>query len=56
MIALGKNLDDALSVAHEVEFLCEVYWRTLSVGTPNILTAQQMHEVKAKFIEYKKRS
>lgn len=56
MIALGKDLDDALSVAHEVEFLCEVYWRTLSVGTPTILTAQQMHAVKEKFVEYKKRS
>jgi L-fuculose-phosphate aldolase len=56
MIALGKDLDDALSVAHEVEFLCEVYWRTLAVGEPNILSAQQMHAVQAKFVEYKKRS
>ncbi len=56
MIALGKDLDDALSVAHEVEYLCEIYWRALSVGEPKILTAQQMHEVKAKFVEYKKRS
>jgi L-fuculose-phosphate aldolase len=52
MIALGKDLNEALSVAHEVEYLCEIYWRTLSVGAPNILTAQQMHEVKAKFVVY----
>jgi len=56
MIALGTDLDDALAVAQEVEYLCEIYWRTLSVGEPKILTAQQMHEVKAKFVEYKKRS
>jgi L-fuculose-phosphate aldolase len=56
MIALGKDLNDALSVAHEVEFLCEIYWRTLAAGEPRILTAQQMHEVKEKFVEYKKRS
>ena len=56
MIALGKDLNDALSVAHEVEYLCEIYWRALVVGEPKILTAQQMHEVKAKFVEYKKRS
>ncbi len=56
MIALGKDLDDALSVAQEVEFLCEIYWRTLQAGEPQILTAQQMHEVKQKFVEYKKRS
>lgn len=56
MIALGKDLVDALSVALEVEYLCEIYWRTLQVGEPNILSAQQMHEVKQKFVEYKKRS
>jgi len=56
MIALGKDLNDALAVAHEVEYLCEIYWRALSVGEPKILTVQQMHEVKAKFVEYKKRS
>ena len=56
MIALGVDLDDALVVAQEVEFLCEIYWRTLSLGEPKLLTAQQMHEVKLKFVEYKKRS
>lgn len=56
MIALGKDLADALSVAQEVEYLCEIYWRTLQAGRPQILTAQQMHEVKQKFVEYKKRS
>ncbi len=56
MIALGKDLADALSVAQEVEYLCEIYWRTLAAGEPKILTAQQMHAVQAKFVEYKKRS
>jgi L-fuculose-phosphate aldolase len=56
MIALGKDLNDALSVALEVEYLCEIYWRTLQVGEPHILTAQQMHEAQQKFVEYKKRS
>jgi L-fuculose-phosphate aldolase len=55
MIALGKDLNDALSVAQEVEYLCEIYWRTLQAGEPQILTAQQMHDVKEKFVEYKKR-
>jgi L-fuculose-phosphate aldolase len=56
MIALGKDLDDALAVAVEVEFLCEIYWRTLQIGEPHILTSQQMHDVKQKFVEYKQRS
>lgn len=56
MIALGKDLDEALSIAGEVEFLCEIYWRTLQVGEPHILTAQQMHDVQEKFVSYKNRS
>lgn len=56
MIALGKDLKEALSVALEVEYLCEIYWRTLAVGEPRILNAQQMHDVQEKFIDYKKRS
>ena len=56
MIALGTDLADSLTVAQEVEYLCEIYWRTLQAGEPKILTAQQMHEVKLKFVEYKKRS
>jgi L-fuculose-phosphate aldolase len=56
MIALGTDLDDALAVAVEVEFVCEIYWRTLQAGAPHILSAQQMHDVKQKFVEYKKSS
>lgn len=56
MIALGTDLDDALAVAQEVEFLCEIYWRTLQAGEPQLLTAQQMHAVKQKFIDYRKRN
>jgi len=56
MIALGDDLDDALAVAIEVESICEIYWRTLQVGEPHILTSQQMNEVKRKFADYKKRN
>lgn len=54
VIALGSDLADALSVAIEVEFLCELYWRTLQVGEPTILTQQQMDDVQEKFVDYKK--
>jgi L-fuculose-phosphate aldolase len=56
MIALGTDLNDAQAVTEEVEFVCELYWRTLQAGAPHILSAQQMHEVKQKFVEYKQRS
>ena len=56
MIALGSDLADALMVAIEVEFLCELYWRALQAGEPHILTTQQMHDVQEKFVDYKKRT
>lgn len=53
MIALGQDLTEALSVAREAEYLCEIYWRTLQAGEPQILSAQQIQEVENKFVGYK---
>ena len=52
MIALGRNLDEALAIAIEVESLCEQYWRVLQIGEPKILTDAQMREVIAQFGSY----
>jgi L-fuculose-phosphate aldolase len=54
MIALGKDLDDALAVAVEVENLCEQYWRALQLGEPHILTEAEMSEVFQQFKGYGK--
>lgn len=53
MIAVGRDLNEALAVAQEVEFLCEIYWRTLQVGEPKLLTAQQMADAQQQFKGYK---
>jgi len=52
MVALGRDLDEALSIAVEVETLCEQYWRVLQIGEPQILSAEQMNEVLEKFKKY----
>lgn len=52
MIAVGRDLDQALSVAVEVETLCEQYWRALQVGEPKLLSAEQMTEVMEQFKGY----
>ncbi len=50
MIALGRDLDDALAVTVEVENLCEQYWRILQLdANPPILTEQEMREVFQQF-------
>lgn len=52
MIAVGKNLDAAFTLAREVESLCEQYWTALQLGTPKILTTDEMSEVLEKFKTY----
>ena len=54
MIALGRDLADALAVAVEVENLCEQYWRLLQTGDLHLLTEQQMQEVFTQFKGYGK--
>ncbi|MCB2010577.1 MAG: class II aldolase/adducin family protein [Geminicoccaceae bacterium] len=45
MLATGKDLARAFGLAIEVENLAEVYWRTLQVQRPVILTDGQIDEV-----------
>ena len=46
MIALGRDLEDALAVTVEVENLCEQYWRILQLDTnPPLLSEAEMREV-----------
>lgn len=52
MIALGANLEKALSITQEVETLCEQYLRALQVGEPIILTEQEMQDVQKQFKGY----
>ena len=53
MIALGRDLDDALAVAEEVENLCEQYWRILQIEPyPPLLTETEMRDVFQQFKGY----
>jgi L-fuculose-phosphate aldolase len=52
MLALGRDLNDALAVAEEVESLCEQYWRILQIGEPKLLSNAQMNDVLEQFRDY----
>jgi L-fuculose-phosphate aldolase len=54
MIALGRDLPQALDIALEVETLCEQYWRALQAGVPVQLSAQEMAEAIEQFKGYGK--
>ena len=52
LIAVGADLKKAITVAIEVESLCEQYWTALQLGEPHILSAEQMQLVHEKFKTY----
>lgn len=56
MIVLGESLEDAMSLAVEVEALAAQYWRALQIGKPRILPAAEMRRVLKKFETYGKQS
>ena len=52
MVALGASLKDALRVAAEIETLANQYWHACQLGTPHVLDAAQLRDVRARFAEY----
>ncbi len=52
MIACGKTLEEALTLAVEVEELAEGYWRALQIGQPVLLDDAEMARVLEKFRSY----
>lgn len=52
MIAIGGDLDEALSIAVEVETLAGQYWRCLQAGKPKLLSKAEMTRVLRKFQTY----
>lgn len=52
MIALGRDLAEAMAMAIEVENLCEHYWRALQAGEPVLLSAEEMQAVTVRFQNY----
>lgn len=52
MIALGRDLEEALALAVEVEALAEQYWRALQIREPARLSEAEMQRVLEKFRGY----
>ena len=52
MVVFGRDLDQALALAIELEALCEQYWRVLQLGTPALLDDAEMARVLEKFAGY----
>jgi L-fuculose-phosphate aldolase len=51
-VTVGRDLQQALAVAIEVEALCEQFWRASQLGEPVLLTDAEMDEALAAFADY----
>jgi L-fuculose-phosphate aldolase len=49
LVAVGSSLKEAADAAEAVETLAGLYYRSLAIGQPNILSDEQMAEVFAKY-------
>jgi L-fuculose-phosphate aldolase len=56
LVAAGRDLDEALRVALEVETVAEYWWRARAVGSPVLLTTEQMADAIARFATYGKQA
>jgi L-fuculose-phosphate aldolase len=54
MITLGRDLDEALAIAVEIESLCQQYLLARQVGRPTLLSIDEMTQVIERFKTYGK--
>lgn len=52
MITLGRDLDEAMAIAVEVESLCQQYLLARQAGRPTLLSSEEMQQVIEKFKTY----
>lgn len=52
LLVAGRDLDETLALAIELEELCEQYWRACQLGQPVLLSADEMAAVLEKFKGY----
>lgn len=52
LVACGKDIAGAYGLALNLEYVAELQYRALCVGTPNILSAEQMADVMERFRSY----
>ncbi|QRM18910.1 class II aldolase [Dechloromonas sp. TW-R-39-2] len=52
LLVAGRDLDEALALAGELEELCEQYWRACQLGQPILLSGDEMNAVLQQFATY----
>ena len=56
LIAVSTSLNRTLAIAEEIEEQAAVYWGTLAIGGPNLLSEPQMDDILERFGTYGQRT
>lgn len=52
LVTCGPNMAKAFSLAVNMEFVAEMQWRCMAVGTPSVLTGEEMAAVRVRMQSY----
>jgi L-fuculose-phosphate aldolase len=52
LVTVGADLPRAFAVAEQIEFAARIYWQARAVGSPRVLSEEEMHRVMVKFKDY----
>lgn len=52
LVACGESLEKAYDLARDLEFVAELQYRALSIGTPRVLTGEEMDAALERFATY----
>lgn len=52
LLAVGRDLGHAFTVAEETEFVARIYWQARAIGTPAVLPDDEMKRITEKFRHY----
>lgn len=55
-IVVARNLDSALAITEEIEEQAAVYWGTLAIGGPKLLSGEEMDLILQRFRSYGQKS
>ena len=56
LLAGGRDLADAYNITEEIEFCCELFYRSKSIGKPVTLSDQEMNKMIIRFQDYGKKT
>lgn len=52
LLTIGSSLQEAFSVAEQAEFVAELYFKSLAIGTPHLLSPEEIEEASKQFQTY----